>query len=177
MVTNIRSRSESHTSGECDVSDTGTNGSGPAWCASINSVAAMAIQQNRTRPNNPVHPRDYPIFRPYAEECPEELLGVIPSEEFDLDCIRIMKHDQAIIAAYRFSKSSTFIYRIHSLVVKPAYRKKGLGKWLLAHLLGIVESKGGLVVLSRVHRNSSFCEQHGFIENSSGELEFTIVPE
>ena len=137
----------------------------------------MASQRSKTKPSSPTHPRDYPIFRPHPDECPVELLGQIPTEEFDLDNIRIMKHDQEIIAAYRFSKSGTFSYRIHSLLVKPSYRQRGLGKWLLAHLLGIVESKGGLVVLTQEHGNVSFYEQHGFTRNAIGELEYNVVPE
>lgn len=137
----------------------------------------MASQRSKTKPSSPSHPRDYPIFRPHPDECPEELLGQIPTEEFDLDCIRIMKHDREIIAAYRFSKIGTFSYRIHSLYVKPSYRQRGLGKWLLAHLLGIVESKGGLVILTQNHSNVSFYEQHGFTRNAIGELEYNVVPE
>ena len=88
-----------------------------------------------------------------------------------------MKHDQEIIAAYRFAKLSTHSYRVHSLQVKPTYRRRGLGKWLLAHLLGIVESKGGLVILIRDCGNVSFYEQHGFTRNALGELEYNVVPE
>ena len=137
----------------------------------------MASQRSKTKPSNPSHPRDYPIFRPHSDECPKELLGQIPAEEFDLDCIRIMKHDQEIIAAYRFAKIGTFSYQIHSLQVKPTYRQRGLGKWLLAHLLGIVESKGGLVILTGDYGNVSFYEQHGFTRNAFGELEYNVVPE
>lgn len=137
----------------------------------------MASQRSKTKPSSPSHPRDYPIFRPHPDECPKELLGQIPTEEFDLDCIRIMKHGQEVIAAYRFAKISKFAYRIHSLQVKPTYRQRGLGKWLLAHLLGIVESKGGLVILTRENGNVSFYERQGFTRNAIGELEYTVVPE
>ena len=135
----------------------------------------MAVQ--KPKPANPVHPRDYPILRPYSEECPKALLGCIPKEQFNLDNIRIMKHGQKIIAAYRFSRTDQFGFFIHSIKVHPSYRGKGIGKWLLFHVLGIVESKGGRFVRSHPTQNQGFFESAGFVRQSNGSMEYTILPE
>ena len=123
------------------------------------------------------HPRDYPIFRPYPEECPETLLGLIPDTEFDLDCIRIMRDEDLIIAAYRFSEIDRACYRIHSLVVDSAYRRQGIGSWMLAHVLGIVESKGGQFVYTNPQKSRRFFQDRGFKTTTSGELKFTVIHE
>ncbi|MCY4657961.1 MAG: GNAT family N-acetyltransferase [Gammaproteobacteria bacterium] len=137
----------------------------------------MAHLSDKDQSTHPSHPRDYPIFRPYEEECPVSLLGNIPEDEFILDNIRIMRHEQEIIAAYRFSQIDQFCYQIHSLKVLPAYRGQGIGKWLLAHVLGIIESKGGQCAVTSIQRNATFFEYRGFSRTPSGTLQFIIVPE
>ena len=139
----------------------------------------MATQKVQKALKDPKHPRDYPIFRPYPEEYPNELLGCLDSAqtELELDNIRIMKHGKAVIAAYRFSQLDQFTYRLNAIQVTPRYRKMGLGKWLLAHALGIIESRSGRQLLAYNLKNRAFFEAHGFVSDPTGKLVFTINPE
>ena len=120
------------------------------------------------------HPRDYPIFCPRPNECPFELLGLEPSSSVDLNDIRVAKHGENVIAAYRFHRLSDFRYELASIAVRKAYRHQGLGSWLLAHVVGIVESKGGREVLIRA-KPCSFFTRAGFRPCGQNELLFSVT--
>lgn len=121
------------------------------------------------------HPRTFPIYRPRSGECPKALLGCIPANEFDLDNIRIMKDENQVIGAYRFACQSSEVYLIHSIKVVIDRRGEKLGSWLLAHVLGIIESQGGLMAKLAFSRQEQFFMHRGFVRDSKGDLVFRIT--
>ncbi|MYD42610.1 MAG: GNAT family N-acetyltransferase [Gammaproteobacteria bacterium] len=126
--------------------------------------------------SDPKHPREYPIFRPRPDECPYDLLALDPSQTVDLDTIRVSKHGDRVIAAYKLRRLSAVTYEIERLGVALSYRHQGLGSWLLAHAVGIAESKGGREVVV----NSSYCGffgRLGFEAIADHELRLALQPE
>ena len=124
----------------------------------------------------PDHPRDYPIFRPRKDECPHTLLGLCTDEPVDLDDIRVAKHHDNVVAAYKFTRLSPLTFEIERLGVSETYRNRGLGSWMLAHAIGIIESKGGRQIF--VHAPScDFFSRVGFEAAGSNVLRLTLTAE
>lgn len=127
-------------------------------------------------PAKPQHPRDYPIFRPREDERPDSLLGTDPASDLDLDSVRVAKHQDLVVAAYQFRRVNELRFEIQKLGVHPDYRYQGLGKWMLAHVVGIVESKGGReVTVSAVP--CKFLTDFGFTSDGDNQLRLTLTPE
>ncbi|MCY4095250.1 MAG: GNAT family N-acetyltransferase [Gammaproteobacteria bacterium] len=124
----------------------------------------------------PIHPRDYPIFRPREDECPYVLLGLSESEPVDLDAIRVAKHQDNVVAAYRFKRLSALAFEIERLGVSESYRSRGIGGWMVAHAIGIIESKGGREVFIRAP-SCDFLSRFGFEVTDSEFLRLTLTAE
>lgn len=124
----------------------------------------------------PDHPRDYRIFRPREDECPHILLGLSRDEPVELDDIRVAKHHDNVVAAYKFTRLSALKFEIDRLGVSESYRNRGLGSWMLAHAIGIIESKGGREVF--VHAPlCEFFSRIGFEAIDSNLLRLTFTAE
>lgn len=126
--------------------------------------------------SQPTHPRDYPIFRPREDECPTELLALDPTQVVDLDDIRVSKHHDQVIAAYKLNRLGAMTFEIEKIGVVEAYRGQGLGSWLLAHAVGIAESKGGREVVVRTAQ-CEFFARVGFKAVNEDELRLRLIPE
>ena len=122
------------------------------------------------------HPRDYPIFRPRAGECDPGLIGLQTLSSEDLDNVRVAKYQGRVIGAYRIERLNSLVYKIGQIGVDVPYRGNGLGSWLLAHAIGIIESKGGREVVVNSELRSLF-SRIGFAEKSATELVLTLKPE
>lgn len=122
----------------------------------------------------PNHPREYPIFRPRENECPYGLLGLPAGDPINLDAIRVAKHHDEVVAAYKFKRLSPLAFEIEGVGVSDLYRNRGLGSWMMAHAVGIIESKGGREVI--IH--APFCEflgRLGFKVAGSNRLQLTLT--
>ena len=124
----------------------------------------------------PNHPRDYPIFRPREDECPHSLLDLPKDEPVDLDAIRVAKHHDHVVAAYKFRRLSALTFEIQRVGVSETYRSRGLGSWMLAHAIGIIESKGGREVIVHAHA-CEFLLRLGFEEVGSNRLKLLLTAE
>lgn len=122
----------------------------------------------------PSHPRDYPIFRPRENECPYELLGLSVGEVVDLDFIRVAKHHDDVVAAYKFKQLSSLVFEIEGLGVSRPYQHRGLGSWMLAHAVGIIESKGGREVIVQTPC-CQFLGRLGFEATGTNVARLTLV--
>lgn len=122
-------------------------------------------------------PRRFPIYRPHWNERPEELLEREILSEAELDWIRIAKDNNKVIAAYTIEQLDTWNFSLVSLSVAGPYREQGLGRWMLFHAVGLIESKGGRVVHVRCAELLCFVKHAGFSMVSSDHYVLDLNPE
>ena len=93
-------------------------------------------------------PSQIPIYKPYRDEIPWELLLAADPDEASVNAyahtefMRVAKLDDAVIGAYVVEAITPTRYQLRNLVVAEGYRRKGLGGWLLGHAIGLAEPKG-----------------------------------
>lgn len=124
----------------------------------------------------PTHVRDYPIGSVRSSERLRELLCYEP-ETHELEWIRIAWHNDLAVAAYHVKPMTDQEYLLCALVVRENYRRRGIGRWMLAHALGVIESKGGRSVLVNSTRTLALFEKLGFERVSEKQLRLTLYPE
>jgi ribosomal protein S18 acetylase RimI-like enzyme len=126
--------------------------------------------------------QDATLFRPYSDEIPWELLLLgDPDEErvagyVDTDYMRVAKDGDEVAGVYVVEAVTPTRYALLNLVVAPAYRRKGLGAWLLGHAIGLSESKGAREIIVPGVRPRTFFSRVGFAANGS-DLLLTLTPE
>lgn len=111
-------------------------------------------------------PRQVGIFRPYAQE--------MPWPDANPEWTRVAKLGGDIIGAYEIAPLAPTRFQMVALSVAPAWRGRGLGRWLLGHAIGTAESQGAREVEAATQ--SPFYEGYGFSEHS-GRLVFPLSPE
>ena len=119
------------------------------------------------------------IFRPYPDEVPWDLLvgDAADRPEYGASAqMRVAKLDDEVIAVYVLEASEPLVYYLATLVVAPGYRRRGLGRWLLGHAIGLAESKGGRELRVRGGQGERFLLAHHF-EHLGDELRFVFIPE
>lgn len=125
----------------------------------------------------PQAPRRFPIFRPRWYERPNQLLARDISSDTELDWIRIAKNDSEVIAAYEIEQIDAWNFSVLGLQVVDSYRNQGLGRWMLLHAVGLIESKGGRVVHARCRNHKKFFVQCGFTEVAPEHYVMKLQPE
>jgi len=86
------------------------------------------------------------MYRPYSDEIPWDLLeeaGFDAGALTEQDQMRVAKLNGQVIGAYVLRALSASSFCLLALVVDAAYRRRGMGRWLLGHAIGLAESKGG----------------------------------
>ena len=134
----------------------------------------LSKELNDTRPS---HPRGYPVFRPRWDERPDNLLCCKFEREEELDWVRIAKHGDVVVAAYKIEVLGSSTYAISSLAVDEDYRLRGLGRWMLLHALGLIESKGGQIVYANWDRKLSLLQRVGFNRTSDARYRMNLERE
>ena len=122
-------------------------------------------------------PRRFPIYRPHWHERPSELLARIVLSETELDWIRIAKHHSEVISAYEIEQTDTWNFSLLSLVVTRSYQNQGLGRWMLLHAIGLIESKGGRVIHARCPSHQEFFTRVGFTIIAPSHYLLQLEPE
>jgi len=100
----------------------------------------------------PFAPRDVRFFRPYPEEMPWPLLldadpsrarveGYL-SDEFT----RIAKLDGEVVGVYVLGRHDPLTFELMNIAVREDCQRRGLGRRLLGHAIGLAESKGARVI-------------------------------
>lgn len=133
--------------------------------------------------------RDAKIYRPYTDEVPWELLEAAGGadnalrEVLELNLLRVAKYADQVVGGYGIRPLSPTRFELVALTVANAYRRKGLGRWLLGHAIGLAESRGAreIVVRTQLHQppvraGSSFLAGVGFSPDGS-DLLLTLTPE
>jgi len=129
-----------------------------------------------------VNLRDVEVFRPYANEVPEHLLWAEQLSEAQVerwlsaDMIRIAKKDEQILAMYAMDRGDGTTYLLQGLVVAPAWRRQGLGRWLVGHAIGVAEAKGARHLRFAGRGASRFFGSIGFVRDGDGQR-FDLIPE
>jgi GNAT superfamily N-acetyltransferase len=127
--------------------------------------------------------RSVEVFRPYANEFPEELLSAEQMSDTSIaawaaaEMVRIAKLDGYIAGIYALDRTSdAHWFHLHGVIVAHPQRHRGLGTWLTGHAIGVAESKGGRH-LTLPCAGGSRCFAHmGFVPHD-GSLRFDLIPE
>ena len=124
--------------------------------------------------------RDFEVYPPFRDELPLDLYGpphlntecrpADPAAEF----IRIAKNHQKIFGIYELDRSDKGVFVIRSLIVDQANRRKGIGRWLLGHAIGVAESKGGRQLLLRSQLSKAFFLKFDFYEEETN-LKYDLI--
>lgn len=122
-------------------------------------------------------PRRFPIYRPHWHERPTQLLARDISRDTELDWIRIAKDDGEVIAAYEVEQNDPWNFSVLTLTVAESYRNQGLGRWMLLHAVGLIESKGGRVVHAWCRGHRDFVIGAGFAEVAPDHYVMQLQPE
>jgi N-acetylglutamate synthase-like GNAT family acetyltransferase len=126
--------------------------------------------------------RTIEVFRPYANEVPEDLLWSEGISEAAVtrwlaaEMIRVAKRGDEILAMYAMDSGDGKTYVLHGVIVAPGVRKQGLGRWMVGHAIGVAESKGARHVQVPVKKALRFFRAIGF-EDSTAGLKYDLVPE
>ncbi len=126
--------------------------------------------------------REVEVFRPYSDEFPHALFEGQGCAEDEIDAwlsaetLRVAKRGDEVLGVYAMSRTSVEEFELKGVIVTPFMRKRGLGRWLTGHAIGVAESKGGRhVVLT--HNGGSRCfARMGFVAVAEG-WRFDLVPE
>ncbi len=126
-----------------------------------------------------------PIYRPYPDEMPWQLLAEAGVDEQALtdalepNMVRVAKHDGEPVGAYGIRRRSATCYELLVLVVARGYRGKGLGRWLLGHAIGLAETKGAREIVAAGHADADgqrLLARAGFELDGAG-LRLVLTPE
>jgi GNAT superfamily N-acetyltransferase len=131
------------------------------------------------RPGSDFEARDVRIYRPYRDEIPWELLsaGDDPQPVLAEDALmRVAKYHDEVVGVYLIVPHQPLSFRLDILVVVEAFRRRGVGRWLLGHAIGLAESKGGRELVLDAARPSRFFLAAGFEPHGAGS-KLTFTPE
>lgn len=105
------------------------------------SAAADAKRPAGAGPDD-LDPRAIRVYPPFVDEVPWQLLPKGFAAEADLDGMRVAKLNGQVVGVYAFERDSSLVYRITAFVVAKPQRRRGIGRWLLGHAIGVCETKG-----------------------------------
>ncbi len=121
-------------------------------------------------------PRDVSIFRPHAIEATiDPLLCVLKAP--DLELVRVAKWLGEVVAVYQLTQMTETEFALVSIHIEAAYRRKGLGTWMLGHAIGLAEARGGRSIEAAFAEERRFFERRGFNPRKNGVLRLEVQPE
>ncbi len=126
--------------------------------------------------------REIEVFRPYANEVPEELLlaegfsQAVLDTWLQADMVRVAKREDEVLAVYAMDPGDNLVFYLHGVVVAQRWRKQGLGRWLVGHAIGVAESKGARHVQVHNPKVLRFWRSLDFIDDGAG-MRFDLIPE
>jgi GNAT superfamily N-acetyltransferase len=121
---------------------------------------------------------DVRVYRPYPDEVPWGLLDrQAPADPAgDGVQMRIAKLGDHVVGAYVIEPVDPLTFRIVDLVVAEGWRRRGIGRWLLGHAIGLAESRGAREVRVTNPSPRRFFASIGFLDADAG-MRFPITPE
>ncbi len=130
-------------------------------------------------PGKDFRARDVRMFRPYRDEIPWELISCpeqAAPEISDATLMRVAKFADTVVGVYAIRPLSPLAFRLEALVVARAFRRRGVGRWLLGHAIGLAESKGGRELAVRDGQAGRFFRSAGFVA-CGDDLKLAFTPE
>jgi GNAT superfamily N-acetyltransferase len=130
-------------------------------------------------------PQDLEVYRPYRDDVPWELLAASAAAEsaiaaaMDLDLLRVARYAGQVAGVYHLAPQTEVRYRLVSLVVAPGFRRRGVGGWLLGHVIGLAETKGAREIVAAMPPGAGgrrFLERYGFAAGD-GAIRLELTPE
>ncbi|MEM7096692.1 MAG: GNAT family N-acetyltransferase [Pseudomonadota bacterium] len=109
--------------------------------------------------------REIEVFKPYANELPEQILADEGLSDADIDrwldapILRIAKRNEESVGVYALRQEDEHRFELFGVIVTPPIRRQGLGRWLIGHAIGVAESKGGRHIWIG-HPGSTRCFSH-----------------
>ena len=127
-------------------------------------------------------PSQIPIYKPYRDEIPWDLLLVADPDEARINTyahaefMRVAKLDDEVVGVYVVEAMTPTRYQLRNLGVAEGYRRKGLGGWLLGHAIGLAETKGAREIFVASTSLRGLFAKFGFAAVDT-DLLLTLTPE
>ena len=122
------------------------------------------------------------VFRPYDDEFPEELLWDAGADDPCIErwrmaqMVRIARYEAELTAVYAMDRQDLTTFVLHGVVVASRLRRRGIGRWMIGHAIGVAESKGGRhIVLPST--GGSRCFSHIGFAPQGDQLQYDLIPE
>lgn len=121
---------------------------------------------------------DVRVYRPYPDEVPWDLLDQRSAADPTPDAAhtRIAKLGDVVVGVYVAEPIDPLTFRIVDLVVAEGWRRRGIGRWLLGHAIGLAESRGAREVRVTDPSPRRFFASIGFVD-AGDDMRFLITPE
>ena len=126
--------------------------------------------------------REIEVFRPYANEVPEELLLAEGFSQAELDTwlqaemLRVAKRNDEVLGVYAMDPKENLVFHLHGVIVAQRWRRQGVGRWLVGHAIGVAESKGARHVQVSNPKVMRFWRSLDFLPDGDS-VRFDLIPE
>ena len=121
------------------------------------------------------------VFRGDPAALPEAMATTLATIAPAPEVLRVASSASALLAAMQCEPKPIYdqVARSFSLamvMVEPNCKGNGVGRWLVAHAIGVAESKGGRHLEARLHGPADFFKGLGFQATDDG-FRFDMHPE
>ena len=126
--------------------------------------------------------RDFEVFRGDPAALPEAMATTLATIAPAPEVLRVAKLGERIIGCYAMHEPTPIDddvargFSLAMVVVDQNCKGNGVGRWLVAHAIGVAESKGGRHLEARLHGPADFFIGLGFEATDDG-FRFDMHPE
>ena len=126
--------------------------------------------------------RDFEVFRGDPAALPEAMAPTLATIAPAPEVLRVAKLGERIIGCYAMHEPKPIYdqvarsFSLAMVMVEPNCKGNGVGRWLVAHAIGVAESKGGRHLEARLHGPADFFKGLGFQATDDG-FRFDMHPE
>ena len=138
--------------------------------------------------------RELKLYRPYPDAVPWTLFesaGLSEAEHDTLNAwvndaladpplmhLRVARQAEETVAAYLLEQEPDHVFVLRFLFVGEGWRRRGIGRWVTGHALGLAESKGGRWLdATPCPATRRFLTAYGFETSDQGRLRYPFQPE
>ena len=138
--------------------------------------------------------RELKLYRPYPDAVPWTLFESAGLSEAEHDTLngwvnealadsplmhlRVARQAEETVAAYLLEQLPEHVFVLRFLLVGEGFRRRGIGRWVTGHALGLAESKGGRWLDATASpATRRFLLTYGFEACDNGHLRYPFHPE